>query len=180
MRYTPPSSHVDPLARIRAHTREHIADFGFTTISVGGGECSVPGCESGPERYPYAYTLGMCDYASPEFVTLGLSNSHVASVVDPVCEAVMRARRMPVGAEHRIELPDGPVISLVAVPGAWVEHDPGRVAAWFTVYEPRSPSYVQIFWADEGGHMPWESECNPAVAALQPVLADDPISVPPR
>lgn len=170
---------MDPVDRLRVETRSLIDRYGFTKLLIGSGECAVPGCDCGPDPYSYTYTLGMCDHDSPEFVTFGLPRSHVASVVDPVCSTVMKDCQAPIGREHRFALSGGPTISFVAVPELWFDHDPHRVGAWFDLYAPRTPEFVQICWADEQGHMPWEPGCSPAVAAVQPVLADDPITVPP-
>lgn len=170
---------MDPVDRLRAEARARIRRYGFTKLIIGTGQCDVPGCDCEPDPYSYAYTLGMCDHASPEFVTFGLPMSHVASVVDPACVTVMDGRQLSIGRDHRVDLPGGPTISFVAVPDMWVDRDSDRVGAWFDLYAPRTPEFVQICWADEQGYMPWEVGCNPAVAAVQPVLADDPVTVPP-
>ncbi len=176
-RPTPPT---DPIDRLRAETRARIDRFGFTKLIIGSGECAVPGCDCEREPHPYTYTLGMCDHDSPEFVTFGLTMSESNVIVDTVCENVMRGRTVPIGRDHHIHIGDGPAVSFLEVPDEWVAHDLDRVGSWFALYAPRFPSFVQICWADENGYMPWEPGCNPAVAALQPILADDPISVPDR
>ncbi len=95
------------------------------------------------------------------------------------CDRAMRGRPVPIGPEIRQWIGGGVIVSLVPVPDLWVEHDPGRVGAWFDLFDPAVPRFVQIFWADEAGRMPWEPTCNPAVAAMQPKLFEDPTSVPP-
>jgi hypothetical protein len=175
---TPPTPPTDPIDRLRAETRARIDRFGFTKLIVGTGECTVPGCDCEPEPHSYTYTLGMCDHGSREFVTFGLSMLQANSVVDTVCENVIRGRGVPIGRDHRVRLAGGPTVSFVAVPDRWVEVDADRVGSWFDLYAPRFPTFVQVCWSDEAGHMPWEPGCNPAVAAVQPVLADDPVSIP--
>jgi len=170
---------ADPIDRLRADTRALIDRFGFTKLMIGTGECSVPGCDCVAESYPYAYTLGMCEHDSPEFVTFGVPSTHVASIVDPICNAVIDGVALPLGRECRIDLGgDGPLVSLVPVPDRWFEHDPDRIGSWHCLFRTRTPSFVQICWGDEDDRMPWEPACNPAVVAVQPVLADDPISFP--
>ena len=171
---------MDPIDRNRFEARQRIDRYGFTKFIIGSGECSVPGCDCEPDLHPYAYTLGMHAHGSPDFVTFGLPISKVSAVVDPVCERAMRGSPVPIGKEHRTQLARGVVVSLVPVPDEWVGHDPGLVGAWFDVFAPRFPSFVQIFWADEAGRMPWEPACNPAVAVMQPLLFEDPLSVPPQ
>jgi len=174
-RSTPPT---DPFERLRAETRKRIDRFGFTKLMIGSGACTIPGCDCEPEPHSYTYTLGMCDHDSPEFVTFGFPMSQVSSVVDTVCQNVMRGREAPIGRDHRIGLGSGPTVAFVAVPDRWLEVDPNRVGSWFDLYAPRIPTFVQICWSDDAGNMPWEPACNPAVTALQPLLADDPVGVP--
>ncbi|MEM1332458.1 MAG: DUF4262 domain-containing protein [Actinomycetota bacterium] len=170
---------TDHLARFRAETRQRIQRYGFTKLIIGTGECSIPGCDCEPDLHPYAYTLGMHRHDSHEFVTFGLPLSKVSAVVDPVCKMTLDGLPLAVGRDHRFHLSDDLVVSLVDVPDLWVEHDPGRVGAWFDLYEPQFPTFVQIFWGDEQGRMPWEPACNPAVATMQPMLFEDAMSVPP-
>lgn len=157
---------------------ERLERYGYTAMVIGTGECSVPGCECRPEPYPYAYSLGFCDLDHPEVVAFGDLRSTVNTLMDPVFAAVRAGRPMAVGPEHRHQTPGGPVIALVPVPDLWVRRDPNRIGAWFDIFDPPFPSFVQICWADRHGHLPWETGCDPAVTAAQPILADDPIRYP--
>lgn len=171
----------DPYDELRADTVARIERYGYTMTVVGTGECEVPGCTCGPEPYPYAYSLGFVKHSQPEVVMFGLPRSHVNTLARPVYEAVVAGRPFTVGRAHRHELASGAVISLVPVPDLWLRRDPGRVGGWLDVYAQdhhRLPAFTQICWADAAGSMPWESSCNSAVAAIQPVRADDPMRYP--
>lgn len=171
----------DPYDEINADLLANIDRYGYTMIVVGTGECSVPGCTCQPEPYPYAYSLGLIDHDHPELVTFGVPRSHVNTLARPVYEAAAAGRALPIGRQHRHQLEGGPTISLVPVPELWVRRDPGRIGGWLDVYSAsraRLPSFVQICWSDVNGALPWEPECDPDVAALQPILADDPLRYP--
>ena len=175
-----PQPNLDPFDEMRADLIRLIDRHGYTTIVVGSGECSVPGCNCEPEPHTYAYSLGVFDHDHPELVLFGMPLSHVNSLTDPVYAAAAAGTPLAVGREHRHTLDCGATISLVPVPELWLRRDPGRIGCWLDMYGAANglPAFVQICWADGDGSMPWEASCQPAVAALQPVLADDPLRFP--
>jgi hypothetical protein len=162
----------------RRDTIDRIHRYGYTAMVVGTGQCSVPGCDCRPEPYPYAYSLGFSEHDQPEIVTFGLPLAHVNELMDPLFDAVEDGHPTAIGREHRHDLGGGLVVSLVAVPDLWVRRDPGRIGAWIDVFGPPLPSFVQACWGDRHGRLPWDDGCIPAVAAAQPILADDPIRYP--
>lgn len=159
-------------------TIDRIERFGYTAMVVGTGQCSVPGCDCRPEPYPYAYSLGFVEHDHPELVAFGVPLSAVNDLMDPVMAGVRAGRPLAIGREHRHQLPDGPLVTLLPVPDLWVRRDPGRIGAWIDVFGPPLPNFVQVCWSDVCGHLPWDDGCDPAVAAAQPILADDPIRYP--
>ena len=169
---------LDGLDGLTREAIDRIDRFGFTAAIVGTGDCSVPGCRCEPEPHPFAYSLGMVEHGLDEHVVFGLPSDRVHCVLHPVCKAALSGRPLAVGREHRHELTGGPIVSLVPVPERWIMRDPGRIGSWYCVYDEPPPPFVQIFWADRDGHMPWEPECALGVARSQPVLADDPIRSP--
>lgn len=171
----------DPFDAIRDDLIDKIDRYGYSMIVVGTGECAVPGCTCRPEPYPYAYSLGMGRYDHPEMVVFGLSLEYVNGVARPVYEAAAAGRPLAAGRELRHRLTNGAVISLVPVPELWLRRDVHRIGGWFDVFGAGGPlpTFVQICWADRFGAMPWERECDPRVAALQPLLADHPTKYPP-
>lgn len=120
----------------------------------------------------------MIEHRLDEHVVFGLPADRVHCVLHPICNAAIGGQPFAIGREHRHELPGGPVVALVPVPDRWVERDPGRIGSWFGVYDGPPPRFVQIFWADRFGFMPWEAQCATSVVAAQPVLQDDPIRFP--
>ncbi len=116
--------------QLRRDAIERIERHGYTTMVVGTGECAVPGCTCRPEPYPYAYSLGVCEYDHPELVTFGLPLRAINAVMDPVVDALRSGAPLAIGPEHRHEFDRGLVISLVPVPELWVRRDPGRIRAW--------------------------------------------------
>ncbi len=168
----------DVFEQVLLDTIGRIERFGYTAAVIGTGECSVPGCNCSAEPYPYSYSLGFCDFDHPEVVSFGLTLQNVNELMNPVFEAVRAGAPLEVGQEHRHHLPCGAVISLVPVPDLWVRRDPGRIGGWLQLFGPALPEFVQICWADRDGNLPWEPDCDPAVAAAQPLLADDPLRYP--
>jgi hypothetical protein len=173
-----PEPTSDIFERLHREVIERIERYGYTATVVGSGECSVPGCTCGPEPYPYAYSIGLCEHGHPELVVFGLPRSHVNSAMDPVFAAARGRAPLAVGRQHRHEFEGGRVLSLVAVPELWARRDPGRIGGWIDVYRSALPPFLQICWADRDGLMPWEPGCDPAVRDLQPLLDDDPLRYP--
>ncbi len=173
-----PNPAPDPFDEITAATIERIERFGFTATIVGTGECAVPGCTCQPEPYPYAYSLGMCEHDRDEYVVFGVPSAHLDEVLHAICRAAIAGEPPQVGRDYRHTLPAGAVVSLVAVPDLWVRRDPGRVGSWINLYDAPPPQFIQICWADRDGRLPWESGCDAAVIAAQPILADDALRIP--
>lgn len=163
-----------------AETIARIERFGFTTVTIGTGECDVPGCtHTQPEPYTYAFSLGMIEHTLDEYVVFGLPAALVHHVLHAVCQVAIDEQPLAVGYEHRHSLPGGPIVTLLDVPDQWVQRDLHRVGSWLNVYGASTlPRFVQIFWADRNGHMPWDDGCDPHLPGAQPILADDPISIP--
>lgn len=170
---------TDSIARFRADVAARIMRYGYTTIVVGTGECSVPGCTCPPSRYPYAYSLGLHRHDHPEIVMFGVPLAGASELAGSVFDAIQDGHPFPIGREFRTPLRDRLSISLDPVPARWVERDPGRVGQWFAHFgERRMPEFVQVVWSDLRGRMPWDVDADPLVRSMQPLLADDPIRVP--
>lgn len=170
---------TDFFARFRADIAERIVRHGYTLIVVGAGECSVPGCTCPPSPHPYAYSLGLHRYDHPEIVMFGVPFSGADELARSVYDAIADGQPFPTGREFRTPLRDRLSISLDPVPARWVERDPDRVGQWFAHFGVRRmPEFVQVVWSDLLGRMPWDADADPAVRAMQPLLADDPIRIP--
>lgn len=170
---------------LRLDTERRILQFGYTMLGIGYGSCAIPGCScnEGPSAQPYAYSFGLWKHDHPEIVMFGVPMSHVNDVSNLVYNRLLDGDPLPVGREHLHRVPGGPLIALEHVPPGRIRRDPGRIAGWldhFGQRVDRRPAMLQALWGDRDDVMPWEDGFDPEVAALQPLLVDDPINVPPR
>lgn len=68
-----------------AAVRQH----GWAIQYVGGGTCSVPGCECPPDdEPPFAYTIGLFGLAHPELLVFGKSAPYATELLNTVAETV--------------------------------------------------------------------------------------------
>lgn len=145
--------------------------FGIAVLSVGSGECSVPGCVCEPEPMPWSYTVGFAERDHPEVVTFGLTPSDANDVLNLVrhCEVEGHAARVgdpAIFGGRRVRFDD--------VPDEWVLHEEvDPMGRWFAHYGPgRSelvwPGVLQLVWADDRGRFPDEPRCSADVVAAQP------------
>ena len=149
-----------------------IATRGLAVMSVGAGECSVPGCGCEPEAVPWSYTIGLVERGHPEVVTLGLPPRAAVAVLNWVNDRDVAGSRIVPGVIERFH---GARIQLVPVPSEWVmsEHDP--MGQWFAHYcigraALLPPAVLQLLWADRKGVLPGESACEPSIDEIQPRL----------
>jgi hypothetical protein len=137
---------------------------GFFTMGVMGG----------PESPPWSYTIGFLEREHPELVTLGLAPeaadqlfTHVAALIDAGTPPV-------IGRTHRHKW-TGLTIGLIDVPSVQWTGDSDLVSGMVTYYGmrggfPCEPCVAQLVWSDRVGHLPWDSEYDPAVREVQPLL----------
>jgi Domain of unknown function (DUF4262) len=160
-----------------------ILRYGYTNMSIGGGQCSATGC-TGFHRddQPWSYTIGMVDNGLPELVTTGLSNEHVVELAGAVWAEHRAGRTMSRGDQRQF----GPVSTrLDEVPVEWLLHDQSRMAMWVGYYGPGRarldpPSIRQIVWSDSHGRFPDDPQCDPEVVAQQALLAVEFLRYPRR
>jgi hypothetical protein len=162
---------------------EHvIARYGHVVVSVGYGECDVPGCNCGRSPTPWSYSVGLTDQGFPELVVLGLDTPVTGRLINEV------ARRWLDGTLDRHAETftyRGGTFRLVDVPDRWVLDDRSRMAAWFERQRwPWSPTLLpevrQVVWPDEAGRYPDDDDAPPATRRAQPILRDRPSSYPAR
>ena len=130
-----------------------IATRGLAVMSVGSGECSVPGCVCEPEPVPWSYTIGLVERRHPEVVTLGLPPKAAVAVLNWVHDRDAAGTRIEPGTIERF---NGVPIKLVPVPIEWVTSEDDPLGQWFHHYgigrvsiEP--PPVLQLLWADRHG-----------------------------
>ena len=72
-------------ARIKSVIRRH----GWAIEYIGGGCCSVPGCDGGEdEGPPFAYTVGLFGLGHPELLVFGLDPETACSLLNAVGDRI--------------------------------------------------------------------------------------------
>ena len=153
---------------------------GLAVMSVGSGQCSVPGCVCELDPVPWSYTIGLVERRHPEVVTFGLPPTAAVAVLNWVHDRDVAGTRIEPGAIERF---NGVPIKLVPVHSEWVTSEDDPMGQWFHHYgigratiEP--PAVLQLLWADRHGVLPGEAGCVRAVEELQPRLYEQPRSLP--
>jgi Domain of unknown function (DUF4262) len=120
--------------------------------------------ETGPE---FAYSTGLSHvYKHPEIIIFGLNLDVMHRIINNIGDAVKIGSRFEPGIEYQ---------DIFAMCGCQFRPvDPGYYKAylgwsiWF--YEGYEFPVSQCFWPDREGHYPWDPECSPEIAELQPML----------
>jgi hypothetical protein len=159
-----------------------IATRGLAVLSVGSGECSVPGCRCEPEPVPWSYTIGLVERRHPEVVTLGLPPRAAVAALNWVHDRDVAGRRIEPGVIERF---NGVPVTLVPVPPEWVMSEDDPMGQWFAHYSVgrsalQPPAVLQLLWADRNGLLPGELGCQRTIDELQPRLDVDPLWTPGR
>ena len=157
-----------------------IARFGFTTMAVNTGECSVPGCPCPDSPGPtWTYSIGMLEHNHPEIVIVGAAPGQAYKLIDHAFRWHHLGLSLPFGRHDRTTA-EGATITTVPVPDrCWTESD--LMAYWNNYYRsvgwPAIDDFeapvVQLVIADSAGHFPWDYDCDPDLHARQPVIEDD-------
>lgn len=141
-----------------AQLAEKIREHGWFIQYVGGGECSRPGCECGPEDGPpFAYTIGLHGLAHPELLILGVSMTTAAAVLNTVGARIRDGSSVVPGVmfsfaewPHRI-VPE-------AVP------NPQEILLGSNSFYHLPPGHsveaLQLTYDDENGLFPWDEGCQ--------------------
>jgi len=157
-----------------------IERFGFTTMAVNTGGCSVPGCSSPEHSGPtWTYSIGMLEHEHPEIVIVGAPLAQAYNLIDLAFRWHHLGLVLPCGRDDRTTA-DGATFTTVPVPDrCWTESD--LMAFWHNYY--RSVGWpgidcvddpvVQLVIADEMGRFPWDERCDAGCVDSQPIIADD-------
>ena len=71
-----------------------IARFGYTTMSVNAGECSVPSCECFSSPGPtWTYSIGLLEHKHPEIVIVGAPPDRAYELIDLAYDGIRSAVR---------------------------------------------------------------------------------------
>jgi Domain of unknown function (DUF4262) len=155
---------------------------GMAVVPVGYGRCSDRRCCGPATNQPWTYTVGLSLLGLPELVLMGLDPVAAHFALTWVASEARAGR--PIPDDHPFEL-KGVGVKVVDVPDEWLLTDPDRMAVWFGHQALRShsiglPLLRQVVWADAEGRFPDDPTCRPATAERQPILRDDPFSLPHR
>ncbi len=148
-----------------AHVSAVIRKHGWFIQYVGGGVCSVPGCESREEDDgpSFAYTVGLFGLGHPELLIFGTHLGTAAGVLNELGARIRTGENLVAGQlltfkpwPHRI------VVETVPNPGE-------IVFAANRHYQRPSQASVPVFqlsYDDTSGRFPWEA--GYAAPQLQP------------
>ncbi len=120
--------------------------------------------EAGPE---WSFSTGLFhSYLHPEIVIFGLELDNMQKIVNTIGSGIKNGAKYEPGNEYH------DVFARCSCQFRPVEtgyyRDYLGWAIWFYNGEPFP--VLQCFWPDIQGHYPWDPECSPGVASLQPLL----------
>jgi len=137
-------------ARIKTVIRRH----GWAIEYIGGGCCSVPGCDGGDDDGPpFAYTVGIFGLGHPELLVFGLDPGATARLLNSLGDRIRADESLIPGQLVGVEGWNRRVVP-EEVP------NPGEIV--FTAnrfYERPSEFSVPVFqlsYDDDAGRFPWE------------------------
>jgi hypothetical protein len=113
-------------------------------------------------KRPWAYTIGMHDRGSPEFLVTGLSPARALWLLNTFAKRIVRTQRVPVPGE-RISLPAGTRVEVVEVP-----HPDAHMGIAVDIHR-RPFRAMQLVWADDRGRWPWSADFDDGRGS-QPVV----------
>ena len=110
-----------------------IARYGFTTMAVNTGECSVPGCPCPEDPGPsWIYSIGMLEHDHPEVVIVGAAPALAYELIDAAFEWHHAGLSLPFGRDDRLAAL-GTMFTTLPVPDlCWIES--GLMAFWHNYY----------------------------------------------
>jgi hypothetical protein len=137
-------------ARIASVIRRH----GWAIEYIGGGFCSVPGCDGGDdEGPPFAYTVGLFGMGHPELLVLELDPATAATLLNSLGERVRADEALIPGHLVDIEGWDHRVIP-EEVP------NPGEIVFAANRFYERPAEFsvpvLQLSYDDTAGRFPWD------------------------
>ncbi|MFR9806108.1 DUF4262 domain-containing protein [Pseudonocardia sp. RS010] len=149
--------------RCAGATQEQALEQVLCTIGRYGW--AVQAVEGDRVHPPWAYTVGLHLRGRPELVVTGLPARHAAELLDGVAAHLLHSETPPEPGE-RVPLHEGPVVEFVALP-----HPDAHLNVAVTLLGPEIRA-LQMVWADERGHWPWDPGFRAARGARggQPVL----------
>ncbi|MCU1361324.1 MAG: hypothetical protein JWN99_2613 [Ilumatobacteraceae bacterium] len=170
----------DVVTALLARTAAAIHTHGHMIWAVGSDECSVPGCECGPDPRPWSYTVGLCQVDHPELLVFGLSPGAAHGIIEWVASQHAAGRTLPVGRHHELQFKGLP-FRLLGVPTRCIDPSKSVMGQWYQYYASFGPitvpDVVQVVHADRNRRFPWHADYDRASRFGQPVLQDKPTAL---
>jgi len=113
------------------------------------------------ERTPFAYTVGLHDWGTPELLVTCVSPPRAVRLLNAVARHALRGSDLAAGG--RLKVPGGPMVEFVEV-----DH-PDVHMGWAVTYAQSPIRGVQLGWADGRGRWPWSASFCDGLR-WQPVL----------
>lgn len=137
-------------ARIKTVIRRH----GWAIEYIGGGCCSVPGCDGGDDDGPpFAYTVGMFGLGHPELLVFGLDPGATTRLLNSLGDRIRADDSLIPGQMVSVEGWNHRVVA-EEVP------NPGEIVFTANRFYQRpsefSVSVLQLTYDDDAGRFPWE------------------------
>lgn len=137
------------------------------SVQTHGWHCiAVEGTDDEPG---FTYTIGLCaTFGHPEIVIVGLSprlaHQLSSALVDDLGKGIVCRPGQP-----RTDLLEGYAVDFRPVDRSHIETRLGYAMAFYRS-NPSALTALQLFWPDKRGRFPFELECDPDVARVQPRL----------
>jgi hypothetical protein len=120
---------------------------------------------------PFVYTCGlMTTFRHPEAIILGLSPRAAYSILEVMVEDIRRGRSFAAPGAYDGVLTELPIAVRAVNPSQHELYLGYAMGHCRHNGNPGGLTAVQVFWPDKQGRFPFERECSPEVAALQPRL----------
>lgn len=137
-------------ARIKTVIRRH----GWAIEYIGGGCCSVPGCDGDDDDGPpFAYTVGMFGLGHPELLVFGLDPGATARLLNSLGDRIRADDSLIPGQMVSVEGWNHRVV-VEEVP------NPGEIVFTANRFYERPSEFsvpvLQLSYDDDAGRFPWE------------------------
>ncbi len=136
-------------ARIRTVIRRH----GWAIEYIGGGCCSVPGCDGDDDGPPFAYTVGMFGLGHPELLVFGLDPGATGRLLNSLGDRIRADDSLLPGQMVSVEGWNHRVVP-EEVP------NPGEIVFTANRFYERPSEFsvpvLQLTYDDDAGRFPWE------------------------
>lgn len=136
-------------------------------IEEHGWFIALVGDESSGVPKHFAYTIGMPTTQShPELIMIGQSPQTMATALNSLGDSIAKGATL----EPDNELGEMPGLKIQAkiVHATWYRDYLGY-GLWY--HGSEDFEILQVYWADDAGRFPWDADCDPEAAKLQPDLS---------